>query len=95
MWNQTIPDELRGRLAGIELLSYSVGPQLGQVRSGGVAAWWGVRTSVWSGGLLCAGAVGLLALCLPKLMTYDARTNEHAVRLRGERAAATAARAPA
>jgi MFS family permease len=95
MWNQTIPDELRGRLAGIELLSYSVGPQLGQVRSGGVAAWWGVRTSVWSGGLLCAGAVGLLALCLPKLMTYDARTNEHAVRLRVERAAATAARTPA
>ncbi|MGY1582683.1 MFS transporter, partial [Streptomyces sp. MN13] len=51
MWNQTIPDELRGRLAGIELLSYSVGPQLGQVRSGGMAAWAGVRASVWSGGL--------------------------------------------
>ncbi|MFJ9818034.1 MFS transporter [Streptomyces sp. NPDC101151] len=89
MWNQTIPDELRGRLAGIELLSYSVGPQLGQVRSGGVAAWTGVRTSVWSGGLLCVGAMGLLALCLPGLMTYDARTDEHAVRLR-ERRAATA-----
>ncbi|MGV9345199.1 MFS transporter [Streptomyces spiralis] len=88
MWNQTIPDALRGRLAGIELLSYSVGPQLGQVRSGGVAAWWGVRASVWSGGLLCAGAVGLLAVCLPGLTRYDARTNEHAVRLREERAAA-------
>ncbi|MEU6139119.1 MFS transporter [Streptomyces sp. NPDC047081] len=88
MWNQTIPDELRGRLAGIELLSYSVGPTVGQVRSGGFAAWWGVRASVWSGGLLCAGAVGLLALCLPKLMTYDARTDEHAVRLRERRASA-------
>ncbi|WP_333772837.1 MFS transporter [Streptomyces sp. IBSBF 3136] len=87
MWNQTIPDELRGRLAGIELLSYSVGPQLGQVRSGGVAAWAGVRTSVWSGGALCAGAMGLLALCLPGLMAYDARTNVHAVRLREQRAA--------
>ncbi|MEU6095330.1 MFS transporter [Streptomyces sp. NPDC047079] len=86
MWNQTIPDELRGRLAGIELLSYSVGPQLGQVRSGGMAAWRGVRTSVWSGGLLCTGAVALLALCLPGLMRYDARTNEHAVRLRARRA---------
>ncbi|MER5209045.1 MFS transporter [Streptomyces sp. NPDC002838] len=91
MWNQTIPDELRGRLAGIELLSYSVGPQLGQVWVGGMAAWRGVRTSIWSGGLLCVGAVGLLALCLPKLMTYDVRTNEHAVRLREQRAAATAA----
>ncbi|MGW1799512.1 MFS transporter [Streptomyces sp. NPDC001984] len=91
MWNQTIPDELRGRLAGIELLSYSVGPQLGQVRAGGFAAWLGVRASVWSGGVLCAGAVGLLALCLPKLMTYDARTNEHAVRRREQHAAATKA----
>ncbi|MEV6049465.1 MFS transporter [Streptomyces sp. NPDC052107] len=88
MWNQTIPDELRGRLAGIELLSYSVGPQLGQVRAGGMAAWAGVRTSVVSGGLACAGAMGLLALCLPGLMTYDARTNEHAVRMREHRGAA-------
>ncbi|MFF5184769.1 MFS transporter [Streptomyces sp. NPDC000345] len=88
MWNQTIPDELRGRLAGIELLSYSVGPTVGQVRSGGFAAWLGVRTSVWSGGVLCAGAVGLLALCLPALMRYDVRTDEHANRLRERRAAA-------
>ena len=91
MWNQTIPDELRGRLAGIELLSYSVGPTVGQVRAGGFAAWWGVRASVWSGGLLCAGAVGLLALCLPKLMTYDVRTNEHAARLRARRTTAVTA----
>ncbi|MFJ9925062.1 MULTISPECIES: MFS transporter [Streptomyces] len=88
MWNQTIPDELRGRLAGIELLSYSVGPQLGQVRAGGLAALTGLRASVVSGGLACAGAVGLLALCLPGLMTYDARTNVHAVRMRERRAAA-------
>ncbi|MFF3312272.1 MFS transporter [Streptomyces sp. NPDC002952] len=85
MWNQTIPDELRGRLAGIELLSYSAGPQLGQVRAGGMAAWTSVRTSIWAGGAICVGAVGLLALCLPKLMTYDVRTNEHAVRLRDRR----------
>lgn len=91
MWNQTIPDELRGRLAGIELLSYSVGPTVGQVRSGGFAAWLGVRTSVWSGGVLCVGAVGLLALCLPGLMTYDVRTNVHAARLRRQRTAAAPA----
>jgi MFS family permease len=82
IWNQTIPDELRGRLAGIELLSYSVGPTLGQVRAGGMAALTGVRTSVWSGGLACIAAVGLLAGGLPKLMSYDARTDEHARALR-------------
>ncbi|MEU4878561.1 MFS transporter [Streptomyces sp. NPDC021608] len=91
MWNQTIPDELRGRLAGIELLSYSVGPTVGQVRSGGFAAWLGVRTSVWSGGALCVGAVGVLALCLPGLMRYDARTDEHAARVRARRSAAAPA----
>ncbi|WP_028800800.1 MFS transporter [Streptomyces sp. 142MFCol3.1] len=87
IWNQTIPDELRGRLAGIELLSYSAGPQLGQVRAGGMAAWAGVRTSIWAGGLLCVGAVVMLAAFLPKLMTYDVRTNEHAVRMRTVRGA--------
>ncbi|MDL5201224.1 hypothetical protein [Streptomyces sp. ALI-76-A] len=56
-----------------------------------MATWRGVRTSVWSGGLLCVGAVGLLALCLPKLMTYDVRTDEHARRLREQRAGAGAA----
>lgn len=87
MWNQSIPDGLRGRMAGIELLSYSAGPQLGQVRSGGVAALTTVRTSVWTGGLACVAAVGLLALSLPKLMSYDARTDPHARRVREQRAA--------
>ncbi|WP_329133699.1 MFS transporter [Streptomyces sp. NBC_00670] len=79
IWNQTIPDALRGRLAGIELLSYSAGPQLGQVRAGGTAALLGIRTSIWTGGAACAAAVGALAVFLPALMHYDARTNEHAL----------------
>lgn len=88
MWNQTIPDELRGRLAGIEVLSYSVGPTLGQVRAGSFATWLGVRNSVWSGGVLCVGAVGLLALFLPALLRYDGRTDVNAERVRAQRAAA-------
>ncbi|KJY42563.1 MFS transporter [Streptomyces sp. NRRL B-1568] len=93
MWDQTIPDELRGRLAGIELLSYSVGPQLGQVRAGGMAALTNVRASVWTGGLACLASVGLLAAALPKLMSYDQRTDEHAVRMRRARGAAAVAEA--
>ncbi|MEV0150912.1 MULTISPECIES: MFS transporter [unclassified Nonomuraea] len=34
IWNQTIPEELRGRLAGIELLSYASGPMLGNAAPG-------------------------------------------------------------
>ncbi|MFD9822693.1 MFS transporter [Streptomyces violascens] len=82
IWNQTIPEELRGRLAGIEVLSYSVGPQLGQVRAGAMAGWTGTRTAVWSGGVACVAAVGLLAAALPKLITYDSATDEDAARRR-------------
>ncbi|MFF7416558.1 MFS transporter [Streptomyces smyrnaeus] len=91
MWNQTVPDELRGRLAGIELLSFSAGPQLGQVRSGSVASLTSVRTSVWSGGLVCVAGVALLAAALPKLLAYDARTSEHARAVREARQGAAPA----
>ncbi len=82
IWNQTIPDELRGRLAGIELLSYSVGPLLGQLRAASVAAATSLSFSVTSGGLLCVLVVGILALFLPKMWKYDVETNEFAVRER-------------
>jgi hypothetical protein len=65
LWNQTIPDEFRGRLAGVELLSYGVGPPAGQLRSGVVASLAGTRVSLVSGGLLCAGAVTVVAALLP------------------------------
>ncbi|MBT2385034.1 MFS transporter [Streptomyces sp. ISL-11] len=91
IWDQTIPDELRGRLAGIEMLSYSVGPQIGQVRAGGMASLTNVRTSVWAGGVACVASVGLLACALPKLMGYDQRTDEHAVRMRNRQAEVTEA----
>ena len=46
MWNQTIPDALRGRLASIEMVSYMSGPQLGNARAGAVASLVGVRGAV-------------------------------------------------
>ena len=86
IWNQSIPDELRGRLAGIELLSYSVGPLGGQMRAGTFAAVTNLRTSVISGGLLCIGFVSIAAGALPKFRKYDARTNQFAVEQRKIRA---------
>lgn len=82
IWNQTVPDGLRGRLAGIEVLSYSIGPQLGQVRAGAMAGWTGARPAIWTGGLACVVSVGLLTAALPKLVTYDAQTDEDARRRR-------------
>ena len=85
IWNQTIPDSLRGRLAGIELLSYSVGPLAGQLRAASMAAATSLSFSVTSGGLLCVAVVGILAIFLPKMWKYDVETNEFAVRERNLR----------
>ncbi|TDO50809.1 putative MFS family arabinose efflux permease [Kribbella sp. VKM Ac-2527] len=82
IWNQTIPDEMRGRLAGIEMLSYSLGPLGGQTRSGLVADLTSVRTSIVSGGVLCVAGVVATAIWLRDFWGYDARTDEHAVRER-------------
>ena len=82
IWNQTIPDHLRGRLAGIEMLSYSIGPLAGQLRAATVAAATSLSFSVTSGGLMCVVVVAFLALFLPKMWKYDVQTNEFAVRER-------------
>jgi MFS family permease len=73
MWNQTIPDALRGRLAGIEMVSYMSGPLLGHAEAGAVAALFGVRASVISGGVLCVIGVLACAALLPRFRRYDAR----------------------
>jgi MFS family permease len=73
IWNTTIPDHLRGRLAGIEQVSYSAGPLLGNLEAGVVASLTGVRASIASGGVLCVAGVALAALALPAFWRYDAR----------------------
>ena len=73
MWNQTIPDALRGRLAGIEMVSYMSGPLLGHAEAGMVAALFSVRTSVISGGVLCVIGVLVCGALLPRFVRYDAR----------------------
>lgn len=72
MWNQTIPNQLRGRLAGIEMISYLSGPKLGDTEAGLVAAAFGVTASVVSGGVLCV--LGVIGCCffLPKFWRYHA-----------------------
>jgi MFS family permease len=72
MWKQSIPDRLRGRMAGIELLSYAAGPPTGQLRSGAVAAVTSVRFSLTSGGLACVAAVAGVVALLPALRRYTA-----------------------
>ena len=82
LWNQTIDDEFRGRLAGLELLSYSVGPLAGQLRAGTFAALTTLRTSVISGGLLCIGLVSFASAKMPEFRNFDLKTNSYAIEQR-------------
>jgi len=80
MWNQTIPDAMRGRLAGIEMISYTSGPALGNFESGVVGAFAGVRASVVSGGILCVAGTAVLCALLPAFWAYrSASSSEHVV----------------
>jgi MFS family permease len=64
IWNETIPTELRGRLAAIEQLSYMTGPLLGNARAGFMAERFGLARSITWGGIVCV--LGVIA-CVPLL----------------------------
>jgi MFS family permease len=73
IWNQTIPNFLRGRLASIEMMSYLTGPMLGSAKMGIVAEHFGVRAALISGGGMCIFAVIGAAFFLPRFASYDGR----------------------
>lgn len=76
MWNEIIPNELRGRLAGIEMISYLSGPKLGDTEAGIIAAAFGITASIVSGGILCVVGVGILSYFLPKFLKYKPSPDE-------------------
>lgn len=71
LWNQTVPDALRGRMAGIELVSFSSGPALGNIEAGIAESLVGLRTSIVFGGIACVVATAVVALALPGLWRAD------------------------
>jgi MFS family permease len=70
MWSQTIPHYLRGRLAGLEMISYTSGPKLGDAEAGLVATLFSVRTSIVSGGILCVVGTAIISALLPEFIRY-------------------------
>jgi MFS family permease len=70
IWNETIPNEMRGRLAGIEMISYMSGPLLGNFRAGTMAGFTSPAFSIVSGGALCVVGVVACAFVLPRFWGY-------------------------
>ncbi|MEZ5344146.1 MAG: MFS transporter [Pyrinomonadaceae bacterium] len=73
IWNQTIPGRLRGRLAGIEMISYLTGPMLGNAKTGILASYFGIKYALVAGGIASVVGTIVLAFFLPKFLTYDGR----------------------
>jgi len=71
IWNETIPNELRGRLAGIEMISYLAGPLIGNARAGFMADAWGVAPAIWVGGVVCVLGVVATGFALPRFWAYE------------------------
>jgi MFS family permease len=70
MWNEMIPNHLRGRMAGIEMISYLSGPKLGDSEASLVAAAFGITASVVSGGVLCVVGVAACCAIYPRFWRY-------------------------
>ncbi|MEQ1876160.1 MAG: MFS transporter [Bdellovibrionia bacterium] len=74
IWNETIPNEMRGRLAGLEMISYMSGPLIGNARAGWVASMSSISLSIWSGGVICSVGVIVCGLMLPGFRRYVSKT---------------------
>lgn len=72
MWNETIPEDYRGRLASMEMISYSSGPLLGNTFMGFLADEKGFHTALMSGGLIGALCVLILGVGIRNFWKYKA-----------------------
>jgi len=75
LWTVT-PDEVRGRVSGIEFAQVAATPALGNVEAGLVAELTSLRFSIVSGGLLCIIGTVVVALAVPAFTHYDARAQK-------------------
>ena len=64
------PDELRGRVSGVELAVYAGGPVLGDVEAGVVGGFAGLQFAIVSGGIACVIAAAFFAARVRSFATY-------------------------
>jgi hypothetical protein len=69
------PDEMRGRLFGVQMAVVTGGPRIGDLEAGAVANAFGNVTSVVSGGLACIAGALLLARALPEFTRQRAHAS--------------------
>lgn len=70
LWNETIPESIRGRIAGFEMLSYMSGPLLGNALLGFLAELVGIQAALFWGALCSLALMGLFNFYFPALWKY-------------------------
>jgi MFS family permease len=73
IWNETIPQEYRGRLASVEMISYSSGPLLGNTFMGALADEVGMVSALSWGAVAGSVSVIILSLALKAFWNYRAQ----------------------
>jgi MFS family permease len=67
------PNELLGRVSGIEFMQVAAAPSVGNLEAGALAAATSLTFSIVSGGVLCVAGCAVVALAFPALVRYDAK----------------------
>lgn len=70
LWNETIPEYIRGRIAGFEMLSYMSGPLLGNALLGFLADEIGIQTALFWGAMCSLSLLILFNFYIPALWKY-------------------------
>ncbi len=70
------PDDLRGRVSGVEFAVYASGPTLGDVEAGVVGGLVSVPFAIVSGGIACMVGAAVFARVVPGLANYIVESKE-------------------
>jgi MFS family permease len=77
LWNESIPPTVRGRMAGVEFISYAVGPTAGQFRAGAMASRFGLTASLAGGGLAAGVSTWGAGRMVKEFWNFDRTRNDH------------------
>lgn len=70
LWNETIPESIRGRIAGFEMLSYTGGPLLGSALLGFLAEFLGIQAALFWGAMCSLTLLAIFNFQIPALWNY-------------------------
>jgi MFS family permease len=66
------PNQMLGRVSGIEFMQVAAAPSIGNLEAGALASATNLTVAIASGGILCVAGCAVLAAVFPKLIQYNA-----------------------